>query len=73
MPAVTKPSAPLPWMKDVRVDRWTVSATSRRASDGPRPRKCLCCRTLFDSEWSGERVCKRCQSGTAWKQGWGAP
>ena len=47
--------------------------SKRRPSDVPRARKCLCCHTHFESQWSGERICKRCQSATAWKQGWGAP
>jgi hypothetical protein len=41
----------------------------RRANDVPRPRACLRCGTQFESEWSGHRVCKHCQSANAWKSG----
>ena len=34
---------------------------------GARPRKCLMCSQSFDSEWSGERVCKRCKSTDSWR------
>ena len=32
-------------------------------------RPCLKCREPFESEWSGERVCKRCKSGIRWREG----
>jgi len=44
----------------------------RAPGDDPRPqhevktRKCLKCRDLFESRWSGERVCKRCKGSTAY-------
>lgn len=43
--------------------------TLRRASDQPRDRKCLRCGTTFPSEWSGERICRRCKSTTGWRDG----
>lgn len=39
------------------------------AHDKPRKRKCLTCREPFESEWSGNRVCKRCKASAAWRQG----
>ena len=39
--------------------------------DVPKTRKCLTCRTPFESAWSGERICKRCKNTTAWKNGVG--
>ncbi|MDQ7249935.1 hypothetical protein [Dongia sedimenti] len=33
------------------------------------PRVCLCCKSLFDSAWAGERVCLRCKGTTAWRNG----
>jgi GNAT superfamily N-acetyltransferase len=30
-------------------------------------RKCLRCRLLFPSAWSGERICRRCKSTAAWR------
>ena len=32
-------------------------------------RKCLLCSTDFESEWAGERVCKKCKATAAWRQG----
>ena len=32
-------------------------------------RDCLRCQSKFSSEWAGERVCGRCKSSSAWKQG----
>lgn len=36
----------------------------------PKMRHCLRCRTAFLSEWSGERICRKCKSTIAWRQGW---
>lgn len=42
---------------------------------GPSPmhkektRRCLVCSEDFLSAWAGERVCKKCRSSTAWRQG----
>ena len=32
-------------------------------------RRCLMCGDEFLSEWSGNRICKRCKSSTAWRSG----
>jgi len=37
--------------------------------DAPKIRDCLRCGTPFESAWSGERICKRCKSSSAWKNG----
>jgi len=34
-----------------------------------KTRKCLICKSEFQSEWAGNRVCTRCQSTAAWRQG----
>lgn len=34
-----------------------------------KARRCLMCNSRFESEWPGERVCKRCKSTAAWRQG----
>ncbi len=34
-----------------------------------KTRKCLLCTTNFESEWAGERVCKKCKATAAWRQG----
>ena len=34
-----------------------------------KTRRCLVCDSNFLSAWSGERVCKKCRSSTAWRQG----
>jgi len=30
-------------------------------------RKCLICKTPFQSAWAGERVCRRCKSTSTWR------
>lgn len=35
----------------------------------PKLRRCLMCRDRFESSWPGERVCKRCKSTVAWREG----
>ena len=37
--------------------------------DVPKNRRCLRCKALFTSQWSGERVCARCKKSNAWKRG----
>jgi hypothetical protein len=45
----------------------------RRQRDKPKIRRCLRCSTEFPSAWSGERICVRCKSTAAWRQGAPAP
>ena len=37
--------------------------------NNPKVRECLRCRSAFQSEWSGERVCSRCKNSNAWRSG----
>lgn len=39
----------------------------------PKLRNCLRCQTSFESEWSGERICRKCKSTAAWRTGMPAP
>lgn len=39
------------------------------ATETPKQRKCLTCREPFESEWTGNRICKRCKASAAWRQG----
>lgn len=32
-------------------------------------RNCLVCKSSFQSEWSGERVCRRCKTTKLWRGG----
>ena len=32
-------------------------------------RRCLKCQDRFESTWYGERICKRCKSTAAWREG----
>lgn len=32
-------------------------------------RQCLRCRSSFPSTWVGERICTRCKTSSAWRQG----
>lgn len=41
----------------------------RRADDVARSRNCLRCTKPFDSEWSGERICRGCKSKQTWATG----
>ncbi|MDF2235309.1 hypothetical protein P2H44_22350 [Albimonas sp. CAU 1670] len=47
----------------------TIFEPLRRAGDTARTRDCLRCRTPFESEWSGERICRTCKSKQAWRSG----
>ena len=53
-------------MKDHDED---VQTLSRNSWDVPKIRKCLTCGEKFESAWSGERICKKCKSTSAWKSG----
>jgi hypothetical protein len=35
----------------------------------PKARRCLKCRSPFQSEWAGERVCVKCKKKTQWRSG----
>ena len=32
-----------------------------------KTRKCLICKTPFQSAWAGERVCRRCKATSTWR------
>lgn len=34
-----------------------------------KDRRCLMCGETFESEWAGERICRRCKATTAWRSG----
>jgi ribosomal protein S27AE len=34
-----------------------------------KQRECLMCGTAFASQWSGERICGKCKSSSAWRGG----
>ena len=40
-----------------------------RPNTDAKTRRCLLCGKSFQSEWAGERVCKRCKSTAAWRTG----
>ena len=37
--------------------------------NAPKLRKCLRCEVDFQSSWCGERICPRCKSTGAWRNG----
>lgn len=41
----------------------------RLPGDVPKVRACLRCKAEFRSEWTGERICRRCKSSTSWRNG----
>jgi hypothetical protein len=48
-------------------DYHTKPQSDRPAEMKTRP--CLVCKTPFQSEWSGERICRRCKSAKGWRSG----
>jgi len=40
-----------------------------KADVTPKTRLCLKCRSSFESEGAGERVCRKCKSSSAWRSG----
>jgi len=42
---------------------------SQETKTTAKKRQCLMCRDKFTSAWSGERICKRCRSTAAWREG----
>lgn len=41
------------------------------AEEVRKQRNCLMCHDGFSSAWSGERICPRCRSKAAWREGHG--
>lgn len=41
----------------------------RPEGDVPKLRQCLRCNDEFESEWSGERICRRCKTSATWRRG----
>lgn len=39
------------------------------SDDRPKVRACLRCKVDFQSEWSGERICRHCKSSASWRNG----
>ncbi len=55
-------------------DKTADSIAGYRARDltadvTPKTRLCLKCRSSFESEGAGERVCRKCKSSSAWRSG----
>lgn len=43
---------------------------STPAWDVPKERLCLRCRSPFNSEWSGQRICPYCKKSSVWRNGY---
>jgi hypothetical protein len=41
----------------------------RSAEITPKLRRCLRCKSEFNSEWAGERICRRCKGTVGWRKG----
>ena len=58
--------------KGVTQDRMTRERY-KKVQAGPNPdqkiRRCLMCRKDFESAWAGERICRKCKSSSAWRNG----
>ncbi|HEY9568061.1 MAG TPA: hypothetical protein VIR38_08215 [Thalassobaculum sp.] len=46
-----------------------VEPEDETAEAAPKQRRCLRCEAAFQSAWAGERICSRCKSSSAWRQG----
>ena len=46
-----------------------ATAAEDRPDHLAKKRACLRCRTPFDSQWAGERICKRCKTHARWSAG----
>ena len=46
-----------------------LPATELAIADVRKPRRCLMCGLQFPSEWSGERVCRKCKTRSMWRGG----
>jgi hypothetical protein len=58
---IDAPPSPNPVQKDEQEWPDTEEVSQERI--------CLRCSEKFPSTWAGERVCARCKSSSAWKQG----
>lgn len=47
----------------------TVAVDEAQQPNTVKDRQCLKCKATFQSEWSGERVCRRCKGTNAWRNG----
>ena len=47
----------------------TDAMDDRRPPEIAKTRRCLRCKTPFQSKWSGERICGRCKGSAAWRNG----
>jgi hypothetical protein len=45
------------------------ASRSQRYYTEPKTGPCLVGKTQFQSEWSGERICRRCKSAKIWRSG----
>ncbi len=47
----------------------TKEPARQPTADQPKSRQCLKCREQFLSEWSGQRLCRKCKGRSAWRSG----
>lgn len=48
---------------------YNTEISEEREEVGQKVRPCLMCRKPFESEWAGERVCRKCKSTETWRRG----
>jgi hypothetical protein len=53
----------------IRSPKITAMKFNKKKLYKARERKCLMCSREFRSEWAGNRVCKKCRTSSAWKEG----
>jgi hypothetical protein len=59
-----------PWVSYLLLMESDLELEERRPPEQPKLRSCLSCQDKFVSAWSGERICKRCRSSAAWRNGY---
>jgi hypothetical protein len=47
----------------------TYKKPAPERTDQRKTRKCMMCQEPFPSEWAGERICRKCKSTSAWRNG----
>jgi uncharacterized paraquat-inducible protein A len=48
--------------------RLPVGSTDLPSKSLTKIRQCLKCKTTFQSEWAGDRICSRCKRKASWRQ-----
>jgi hypothetical protein len=70
-PLAARPVKLLSLQHRAPMDRVAAELPDQDIVDTSRKRRCLMCHGAFASAWPGERICTKCKTGSAWRQGVG--